>query len=81
MKTEPEDTINTTIAEWQPYTAGNLGHGYQVMRTSGGLTKREHFTSVILQGLLAYKGVDSGHTIIDSVKLADMVIAELNKDE
>ena len=57
----------------------NEEHGH----TEGGLTKREYFASVALQGMLAYSGEEaSGSPEIfarDAVEYADALIKALNK--
>ena len=44
-----------------------------------GLTKREYFAAVALQGLLAYSEYFPHDCVARSVKLADQLIIELNK--
>lgn len=51
-----------------------LGHDM-----SKGLTKREYFAAVALQGLLAYSEYLPHDCVVRSVKLADQLIIELNK--
>lgn len=45
----------------------------------GGLTKREYFAAMALQGLLAAR-IPFATAAIDAVKRADQLIAELNKE-
>ncbi len=44
-----------------------------------GLTKREYFAAVALQGLLAYSEYLPHDCVVRSVKLADQLVIELNK--
>lgn len=44
-----------------------------------GLTKREYFAAMALQGLLAYSGYLQHDCVVRSVRLADQLIIELNK--
>ena len=65
METKPNESINTIE--------------YNNNYISTGLTKREYFAAMALQGLLAN---DSGlitSKAIDAVKAADALIEELNK--
>ena len=45
----------------------------------GGLTKREYFAAMALQGLLANDSALITSKVIDAVKAADALIEELNK--
>jgi hypothetical protein len=51
-----------------------LGHGF-----SEGLSKREYFAAVAMQGLLASSEYFTSDCVVRSVKLADQLIIELNK--
>ena len=46
--------------------------------TSMGLTKREYFAAIALQGLLANDSALITSKVIDAVKAADALIEELN---
>ena len=46
---------------------------------SNGLTKREYFAAMAIQGLLANGRASITYNIIDAVKIADALIEELNK--
>lgn len=56
---------------------------YSDTRSSGGLTKREYFAAMALQGILANSRFLRNHSDVDihilSVKNADDLIEELNK--
>lgn len=61
---------------------GEMWNGNKV----SGLTKREYFAALAMQGLSAFPGIIAGQTKITStdiakvsVKYADALIAELNK--
>ena len=47
-----------------------------------GLTKREHFATQILQGsgVTEYEDEDQRYIVREAVKLADILIEELNED-
>lgn len=49
--------------------------------TVGGLTKREYFAGLALQGIAMLQGVTSERTVKIAVELADALIAELNKEQ
>ena len=65
------------------WTASDLGNGYaEQCKPAFGLTKREHFAAMAMQGLLA----NSAHYAIstieltkESVELADVLLEELDK--
>ncbi len=46
---------------------------------TNGLTKREYFAAMALQGLLTRTEYNPGGTLIDAVILADKLIEQLNK--
>lgn len=71
MKTEPNDLINAFEE-----VNGTIDH----YRTHYGLTKREHFAAMAMQGYLAnYAGLEKSLAEL-SVDMADALIAELNKE-
>lgn len=49
------------------------------MQGAPGLTKREYFSAMALQGLLALEDVSVSSVVPNAVKLADQLIEELNK--
>lgn len=53
--------------------------GEKTVVVKGGLTKREYFAALALQGILACPTI-SGITVEGAVKLADKLIEELNKE-
>ena len=69
MKTNPNDTTNVVF--------NNMGSIRQ-----GGLTKREYFAAMAMQGILSNaSGIkEPGHWTNWAVKYADDLIAELNKE-
>jgi len=91
MKTEPNASIagNTSIKE----AVGNPRYFKELQRheVNGGLTKREHFAGLAMQGLLASIDPDSpdwcpkkqvvDYMVEQSVYMADALIAELNKQQ
>ena len=70
MKTNGNDPINMAQSPDAEYT-GHLP-----------LTKREHFSSLAMQGLLAWNGYtkDSSLIALESTVLADALIEALNKE-
>lgn len=78
--TNPNDTINPQLTYEQ-----RGGDTYQY--TDGGLTKREYFAAMAMQGMLSNDAfVDSDNDIsiawigVASRRFADALIAELNKE-
>lgn len=73
MKTEPNDRINPI------YEA----HGGDLGTTSGGLTTREYFAAMAMQGICANPTTEiqpNGQAIaIVALECADALIAELNR--
>lgn len=89
MKTNPNDPINMDGIAFD-----NMGQGYTSTELTEclGLTKREYFAALALQGMLASQ--ISGYTSPEkqiarlpikftygAVRMADMLIDELNKDD
>jgi hypothetical protein len=77
MKAKATDPINATLI---------IGPYGQVTGKHYGLTKREHFAGLAMQGLLACTQHNIDRTHVDeltntSVIIADALIAELNKTE
>lgn len=73
MKTNPNDPINSVIVN---------GHG------DSGLTKREYFAAMAMQGVLANPTTVASYTIKDTndlaevcLKLTEALITELNKEQ
>ncbi len=60
-------------------------HPEQFTQTASGLTKREYFAGLAMQGLLAYVGDDVRRINMEiaasSVRLADCLILELAKEK
>jgi hypothetical protein len=78
MKTYPNDPINPTpIAGGDNYVvSANI-----ITTTVPGLTKREYFAAIAMQGLISnsLSGRGPNGCAEDSVKFADALIKELNK--
>ncbi|GGH02878.1 hypothetical protein [Pedobacter zeae] len=73
MKTKPNDPINpSTTLQY----SGNAQLG-DIKVTTDGLTKREYFAALALQGLLSYHG--GGLLAERAVEQANALIYELNK--
>lgn len=69
--TNPDDTISSTLE-----IVGNLAV------SEGGLTKREYFSAMALQGIISNSNNDyvvMDDELGDAVKYADYLIEELNK--
>ncbi len=69
---------------------GNFSEARYVWETHGGLTKREYFAGLAMQGLLANPSVkwpggrfslSIGATVSDAANIADALIAELEKQK
>lgn len=95
-KDEPAFASVTTVSEQPDYQRMQSGMTYmgkgptiQVISTTGGLTKRELFAGMAMQGLCAAMGPDynpsryihdhDGGIASDAVALADALLAELAK--
>jgi hypothetical protein len=65
VKTEPNEPINPIV--------------YDTIIRHSGLTKREYFAAMALQGLLVNNNNDYAYSVISSVEYADALIDELNK--
>jgi len=77
MKTNGNDPANPTIG-WELTV-----HGDPVVITDQyGLTKREYFAAMVMQGLMANPNMDNKDNLEElAVLTADFLIEELNKDE
>ena len=63
-------------------SSGTLPDGDAIIPEMAGLTKREFFAAMALEGLLAtYRGVNAEETAHVAVFAADCLIDELNKPE
>lgn len=76
--TNRNDPINSVVqTSTSPYG------GERMECTDGGLTKREYFASMALQGMVSRMGIDTSKdksfVVENSVKYADMLIEQLNK--
>lgn len=75
MKTNPNDLLNQK-QEWDRDPDRN-----SVVLTSSGLTKREHFASLALQGLIASDArANIDKFVSASLECADALIKALNKE-
>jgi hypothetical protein len=75
-KNQPAFPVDTA------YTSDGKINGVQTGPQSGfelGLTKREYFAAMALQGLSADWTRDNGQIAVNAVKIADALIAELEK--
>lgn len=75
MKTNPNDLLNAQL-EWGPHPDRD-----KTVYTGGGLTKREYFAIMSLQGLASdpnLRGPIESFTKV-AVEYADSLIEELNK--
>lgn len=87
MKTEPNDKAHPEIVTDQAYDSID-SKVYSNTYSYGGLTKREHFASMAMQGMLAnYRPADFSGGQVEMVKsiaetsceMADLLIAALNQ--
>jgi hypothetical protein len=79
-KTNPNDTINAIVeTTTDPYGGGRM----ECMQ--GGLTKREYFAAIALQGILGHEKLYHSdgfmNPCIDAVKMADELIKALNNED
>jgi hypothetical protein len=72
LETKANDPIHNVINSKKDYSDDNI---YK----SNGLTKREYFASMAMQGLLGLGGVVYQSTVKSAVEYADALIEELNK--
>lgn len=77
MKTNPDDSIGLGVISHQDC------EGYDEFEPSYhlGLTKREYFAAMVMQGIISRTGerIETQKDPELAVKLADALIAELNK--
>ena len=76
-ETKPNEPIqifvpNSTDPNLPDFVKSALSH-------PNGITKREYFAAMVIQGLLANGRAFITDNIIDAVKIADGLIVELNK--
>ena len=81
--TDPNDLAYPKVVS---SPARDRNHGpYTDTRSTGGLTKRELFAAMAMQGLLANPdqamvAMDEDHVAFSAMQHADALIAELNKE-
>lgn len=81
MKTNPNDSICA-----RPYShderpsGGHEGDRPETFQAFTGLTKREYFAAMAMQGLISNSGPDHLHAKI-AIEMADDLIVEFNKSE
>lgn len=80
MKTNPHDRVSSDTVVYDPNRSTVLPAG--AYHDIGGLTKREYFAAMAMQGLLADPRCDGTVERITAraVDAADALIAELNKE-
>jgi hypothetical protein len=80
MKTHPNEIVNAIVTKMHDWKGTEVGECFHP-----GLTKREYFAAMALQGLLAdivnIKTKSSEKVTEMAVELADELIKELNKNE
>lgn len=75
VETRPNDPIT-----WEQFVKGCTDtQGNIISGSNTGLTKREYFAGMAMQGILAHGDWMEDRIVSDSVKYADALIAELNK--
>lgn len=86
MKTDPNEPINPDVSISE--VIGNPKYTKEIFRhqAKGGLTKREHFAGLAMQGYIsadytANSGMPFDSMALWSVKMADALIAELNRTQ
>jgi hypothetical protein len=83
MKTDGNASAFAVATKWQADSSGAACNtGYEVTEVNAGLTKREYFAALAMQGMLAenYPVVRVGTLADDAVFAADALIAALNKE-
>lgn len=82
MKTNPNEPINSRPYSHDERPSGGFeGDRVETFQAFTGLTKREYFAVMALQGLLANNEMSIQFAIKYSVSCADGLISELNKSE
>lgn len=79
MNTNPNDSANPEIHTDDQHSQLD-GSVYSNTYSFGGLTKREYFAAIALQGLLAANYSDMQGNTITAVQHADDLIKQLNKE-
>lgn len=75
MKTNPNDPIGACIWAEKDRNTGEV-----IKSIIPGLTKREHFASLAMQGQVSHYGAANPESVAKlAVKMADALIQELNK--
>jgi len=87
MKTEPnEPIVPLTLRQvgdndFRPATPKEINEGIYLSQLSG-LTKREHFAGLAMQGLMIHKATQITEDIVMmAVRTADALIEELNRTQ
>ena len=75
MKTNPNDPINAVLDTNYREGIPTLENRYE------GITKREYFAAIAMQGLLAGNWFSTIELFPMSVKMADDLIKQLNQEE
>ncbi len=74
--TNANDNVNTVTVPGFTYVDGSYEESY----ISGGLTKREYFAAMAMQGILSGQWLSNAEEVSnDAVIIADALINELNK--
>jgi hypothetical protein len=76
--TSPTDPINTIYLETQNRSTNECT---KLVDWTDGLTKREYFAAMAMQGLLSNNRDFLTSTANDAVLMADLLIASLNKNK
>jgi hypothetical protein len=79
----PAMAVNIKVSGMARRQAEGLGMNVEDKQYIG-LTKREHFAGLAMQGLVTLKGADCGDTDITAVqclRMADSLLAELDKSK
>lgn len=84
MKTEPNESAYPQQTRSEVMHPDNNGYADPIIAPviEGGLTKREHFAGLAMQGLMHHKDTQTTDCIvIMAVRIADALIQELNKTQ
>jgi hypothetical protein len=83
--TEPNDSAHPVIETEHSHDWDGGGESYSNTYSTGGLTKREYFAAMAIQGILptlkhAVSRVEMENIASDAVDVADYLIEALNKE-
>jgi hypothetical protein len=82
--TEPNDSAHPVIETEHSVNWDGGGEGFSNTFSTGGLTKREYFAAMVLQGLLTHNDPKHERAVelltVNAVSIADGLIHALNQE-